>query len=135
ASLNHHANQNRTQGGGFERVVRPHLETVEGQTNIREQVSVRPYTDASGTLADYRVRLDMLGQGGGGFRISDAKSGAGGFQPNQGKGSPLIEKYGGVVVGSKGGATYPAGTVIPPTQVDVYRQGAGGAIVKGVTGL
>jgi RHS repeat-associated protein len=135
AALNHHANQNRVQGGGFERVVRPHLETVEGQTSVREQVSVRPYTDASGTLADYRVRLDALGQGGGAFRVSDMKSGAGGFQPNQVKGYPLIEKYGGVVVGSKGGAAYPAGTKIPPTQVDVYREGAGGAIVKGVTGL
>jgi len=41
---------------------------------------------------------------------------------NQKIGYPLIEQNGGVVVGNKGAAQgYPAGTIIPPTKVDIIR--------------
>jgi len=41
---------------------------------------------------------------------------------NQKPGYPAIEKSGEVVVGDKGASQgYPAGTVIPPTKVDIRR--------------
>jgi hypothetical protein len=33
----------------------------------------------------------------------------------------LLKKYGGVVVGKNGREFYPAGTEIPPTEVDIIR--------------
>lgn len=134
ASLNDPVQQNRLTGSNFERRVEDHIQTAEGQTNIARQVTIRPYVDNEGTLAplNTRVRADNLGTQGGGIRITDAKAtGNAPFTPNQTRGYPLIEQFGGVVVGNKGGAMYPAGTVIPPTRIDVYRPGAGGTIVKG----
>jgi hypothetical protein len=98
------------------------LENV--QNNVEDQVSVRPYTN-TGELADYRVRLDAIGSDdAGNMKLTDFKSSdTAGFTPNQRTGYPLLAKYGGVVVGNSGGESYPAGTVIPPTKVDVIRPG------------
>ena len=55
--------------------------------------------------------------------LTDAKSSATApHTPNQKVGYPAIEQNGGVVVGNKGASQgYPAGTVIPPTKVDIRR--------------
>jgi RHS repeat-associated protein len=134
ASLNDPVRQAALTGGRFERRVESHLQTVEGQTDIARQVTIRPYQDAQGTLApmNTRVRADNLGRQSGAIAITDAKaSGAAPFTANQQRGYPLLEQFGGVVVGNKGGALYPAGTVIPPTTIDVYRPGPNNTIVKG----
>lgn len=134
ASLNDPVNQNRVTGANFERRVESHLRDVENQTAIARQVTVRPYVDAHGTLAprNAQFRLDNLGRQGTAFAAADAKSSATApFTPNQTRGYPLFQQFGGVVVGRAGGTQYPAGTVIPPTQVDVYRPGPNGTIVKG----
>jgi hypothetical protein len=114
--------ENVASGRAFEQKGLDHLEGV--QTDVQSQVSIRPYTD-SGELADYRVRLDALGRDeAGNLHLTDFKSSdTAGFTPNQQTGYPLIEKYGGQVVGNNGGAAYPAGFQIPPTQVDVLRPG------------
>lgn len=134
ASLNDPVQQARLTGSNFERRVGQRLQTVEGQSDVVEQVTIRPFRDAQGTLAprNARVRADFLGRDATAVRVTDAKaSGSAPFTANQTRGYPLIEKYGGVVVGSKGGALYPAGTIIPPTKIDVYRPGPGSAIIKG----
>lgn len=131
-SLNDPVVQRAAAGTRFENQVRPHLEQVEGQTDIRAQVSIRPNIDANGTPAPYRVRVDFLGLEGGDLRISDAKASATApFTARQTTGYPLIEQFGGTVVGTKGGAAFPAGTPIPPTRIDVYRPGPGTSILKG----
>jgi RHS repeat-associated protein len=94
------------------------------QTDVQEQVSVRPYT-ASGELADFRVRLDALGRDeAGNLRATDFKSSEkAGFTPRQTEGYPLLKDYGGQVVGNNGGLFYPAGFDIPPVRVDIVRPG------------
>jgi RHS repeat-associated protein len=134
AALNDPVQQARVTGANFERRVEQHLQTVEGQTDLARQVTIRPYQDALGTLApsNTRVRADNLGRQATAIRITDAKAtGTAPFTLNQTRGYPLIEQYGGIVVGNKGGALYPAGTVIPPTKIDVYRPGPNNNIVKG----
>jgi RHS repeat-associated protein len=128
-SLNDPVRQQTASGKPFERRLGQHLDQVEGQTGLREQVTIRPYIDDKGTLADYSVRIDYLGRQNNQLRLSEAKvSSTGGFTKNQVKGLPLVEKYGGEIRGEQGGAAYPAGTVIPPTKVDVYRPGPGGPV-------
>jgi RHS repeat-associated protein len=134
AALNDPVQQARVTGANFERRVEQHVQAVEGQTDIARQVTIRPYQDAAGTLAprNTQVRADNLGRQATAIRLTDAKAtGTAPFTPNQTRGYPLIEQYGGVVVGSKGGALYPAGTVIPPTKIDVYRPGPNNTIIKG----
>ena len=55
--------------------------------------------------------------------LTDAKSSATApHTPGQEVGYPVIEQNGGVVVGNKGASKgYPAGTVIPPTKVQIRR--------------
>jgi len=78
-----------------------------------------------GELANYRVRLDALGRDkAGNLKLTDFKSSENaGFTPNQITGYELLKKYGGQVVGKKGGAAYPAGFRVPATPVDIMRPG------------
>jgi RHS repeat-associated protein len=99
------------------------LNALQGEfNNVVGQVSIRPFTE-SGDLAVFRVRLDALGTDtGGGTNLFDFKSSAtAGFTPNQRLGYPLLEQFGGQVVGGNGGVFYPAGTPIPPTPVTIIR--------------
>jgi RHS repeat-associated protein len=116
---------NAAQGQAFEEEGVAYLENI--QTDVQEQVSIRPYTE-SGDLADYRVRLDAVGTDeSGNIQLTDFKSSeTAGFTPNQQGGYPLLQQYGGEVVGNNGGLTYPAGTQIPPTQVTIIRPGLSG---------
>lgn len=114
--------ENAAKGKAFEAQGLQHLETT--QTNIQDQVSVRPYLD-NGDLADYRVRLDAISRDDTNtLRLTDFKSSeSAGLTPRQTTGYPLLENNGGQVVGNGGGADYPAGFQIPPTKVDVLRPG------------
>jgi hypothetical protein len=114
--------KNVEAGRAFEQRGLDHLETV--QSNVEDQVSIRPHTE-TGELADYRVRLDAVGTDEAGtIRLTDFKSSdSAGFTPNQKAGYALLKEYGGQVVGNNGGAAYPAGTQIPPTEVDILRPG------------
>lgn len=89
-----------------------------------KEVSVRPYTNEEGDVADYRVRVDSMGINSetGDFSMYDAKSSeTAPLTRNQRAGYPLIGQYGGVVVGNNGNPHYPAGTVLPPTNVQIVR--------------
>jgi RHS repeat-associated protein len=90
----------------------------EGHDKIAEQVTVKPNDVKTGN-----VRLDNLSMKDGKIALTDAKSSATApLTKNQKPGYPAIEKSGGVVVGDKGASQgYPAGTVIPPTKVDIRR--------------
>ncbi len=114
--------ENAKTGDAFEQEGIAHLEAT--QTGVAEQVSVRPY-DQSGNPTDYRVRLDAMGRDDtGALRLTDFKSSpTAGLTPNQAAGYPLLEQYGGKVVGNSGGTDYPAGFPIPPTHVDILRPG------------
>ncbi|NPD68585.1 hypothetical protein HN018_01740 [Lichenicola cladoniae] len=114
--------ENAAKGKAFEAQGLEHLETT--QTNIQDQVSVRPYLD-NGDLADYRVRLDAISRDDTNtLRLTDFKSSeSAGLTPRQTTGYPLLGNNGGQVVGNGGGADYPAGFQIPPTNVDVLRPG------------
>lgn len=90
---------------------------------VRE-VSIRPYTDADGTLAGYRVRPDGMGTNSetGIPNMYEAKaSETAPLTRGQRSGYPLIGQYGGVVVGNNGNPSFPAGTVIPPTNIQIVR--------------
>jgi len=115
--------QNASNGRAFERAGLDYLNTV--QTDLQEQVSVRPYINESGELASYRVRLDALGLDDSGVSsLTDFKSSAtAGFTPNQTTGYPLIEQFGGQVVGNNGGVAFPKGFQIPPSPVIILRPG------------
>jgi filamentous hemagglutinin len=115
--------ENAANGRAFEQQGLNYLEGI--QNNVADQVSIRPFTE-SGDLANFRVRLDALGTDNTGtINLYDFKSSAGaGFTPNQQIGYPLLEQYGGQVVGGNGGLAYPAGTIIPPTPVQILRPGS-----------
>jgi len=115
--------QNAANGRAFEQQGLNYLQTIN--SDVAEQVSVRPFTE-SGELADFRVRLDALGtDNSGNVNWYDFKSSAtAGFTPNQEEGYPLLQKFGGQVVGGNGGLAYPAGTLIPPTSVTILRPGS-----------
>ncbi|WP_460501045.1 hypothetical protein, partial [Dyella jejuensis] len=92
--------------------------------NFLEEVSIQPFTDADGNLADFRVRLDGIGTDPdtSNFGLLEAKSSeTAPLTTNQSEGYPLLGSYGGQVVGKAGNPYYPAGTVIPPTQVQIIR--------------
>lgn len=114
--------ENAAKGKAFEKTGLDHLKTT--QSDLRTQVSMRPFTE-SGELADYRIRLDAIGRDDTDtLRLTDFKSSdTAGLTSNQSSGYPLLEKYGGEVVGDNGGARYPAGFPIPPTDVDIIRPG------------
>lgn len=115
--------KNARAGREFENKGLDHLQ--ETQTDVQSQVSVRPYINESGELANYRVRLDAFSRDAeGNLHLTDFKSSdTAGLTPNQKVGYPLLEKYGGQVVGNNGGAAYPAGFDIPPTEVDIIKPG------------
>src|ERR1700761_3878212 len=71
----------------------------------------------------FGVRLDAISRDGDdALELTDFKSPDGaGFTSNQTKDYPLLQQFGGEVVGAKGGNLYPAGTIIPPTPVTIVR--------------
>lgn len=87
---------NAQNGAAFQaRVANYGSDTLD---NFLEEVSVKPFTDADGTLADFRVRLDGIGTepDTSNFGLLDAKSSeTAPLTPNQSVGYPLIESYGG----------------------------------------
>src|SRR6185437_13675367 len=109
---------NARSGAAFQaRVANFGADTLDDFT---EEVSIRPFTDANGTLANYRVRLDGIGivpteeDDELDFGLWDAKASATApMTRNQTNGYPLIAQFGGVVVGKAGGDAFPAGTIIP----------------------
>jgi hypothetical protein len=109
--------KNVAAGKQFEKTVTESLGDA-GHKNIAEQVTVRPNVEGA-----KNVRLDQLSTKDGGIKLTDAKSSeTAGLTKNQKTGYPAIEQYGGIVVGNKGAAQgYPAGTLIPPTRVDIVR--------------
>jgi hypothetical protein len=113
--------RNALQGRAFEEEQFGNLNVAHSA--VESQVSVRSYDDAPGTLAGHGVRLDAMSiDGKGALQLTDFKSSASaGYTRNQTKGYPLLEQYGGQVVGKRGGAHYPHGFQIPPTQVTTIR--------------
>jgi len=109
--------KNAAQGKAWETQVTKDLAS-EGHDKIAEQVTVKPNDVKTGN-----VRLDNVSMKDGKIALTDAKSSATApLTKNQKPGYPAIEKSGGVVVGDKGASQgYPAGTVIPPTKVDIRR--------------
>lgn len=70
------------------------------------------------------VRVDGMGSNGGTNEPSlyEGKSSeTARLTNNQSGGYPFIGQYGGVVVGNNGNPSFPAGTVIPPTNVRIVR--------------
>ncbi|QKJ30366.1 RHS repeat-associated core domain-containing protein [Mucilaginibacter mali] len=108
--------KNAAQGKEFVAIVTQGLEDA-GHINIAEQVSIKPNGETG------RVRLDNISTKDGKIALTDAKSSStAGYTKNQKAGYPAIAKKGGTVVGNKGAAQgYPAGTIIPPTKVDIVR--------------
>jgi hypothetical protein len=103
------------------RVCRYGTETLE---EFREEVSIRPFTNADGDIADFRIRLDGLGVDPDtvNFAGLEAKgSEMAPLTPNQTEGIPLLEQFGGRVVGNGGNPSFPAGTVPTPTPVQIIR--------------
>jgi RHS repeat-associated protein len=109
--------KNAAQGKAWETQVTKDLAS-DGHDKIAEQVMVKPNGVKTGN-----VRLDNVSMKDGKIALTDAKSSATApLTKNQKPGYPAIEKSGGVVVGNKGASQgYPAGTVIPPTKVDIRR--------------
>ena len=96
----------RRTGRAFEQQGLNYLQGV--QNNVADQVSIRPFTE-SGDLANFRVRLDARARtmlAALTCTISKLSAGAG-FTPNQQIGYPLLEQYGGQVVGGNGMLWYP----------------------------
>jgi hypothetical protein len=112
---------NEAQGKAFEQQVEEFAR--ETQVDVKTQVSIRP-NRASGP-AEFRFRPDTLGRERPTSKIEplEAKSSESApLTPRQEEGIPLLEDFGGTVVGKKGGTEFPAGTVIPPgTKVRVVR--------------
>ncbi|WP_443751346.1 hypothetical protein [Asticcacaulis solisilvae] len=112
---------NKASGAAFQgRVSNFGADTLD---NFVEEVSIRPNT-STGT-APFKIRVDGLGTNPDTLAIDllEAKGSATApLTPNQTNGFPLVEQYGGTIVGTKGGVNYPAGTVIPPkTEVRIIR--------------
>jgi hypothetical protein len=64
----------------------------------------------------------MSVNGKGALQLTDFKSSqSAGYSRNQTKGYPLLERYGGQVVGKNGGDRYPHGFQIQPTEVTTIR--------------
>lgn len=106
---------NRAQGANFENQVQSQLEGSGNQ--VASQVTIEA-ADGTRTRPDF-VTVNPEGTIG----ITEAKSSATApLTPNQSTAFPLIEQSGGTVIGNKGNSIgLPAGTVIPPTKVNVVR--------------
>jgi RHS repeat-associated protein len=101
-------------------------------TRTAEQVTIEPFTSAPVPGQPLpptapEVVLDTVQQQRltGATKLLDAKSSpTASLTPNQTVGYPLVEQFGGVVRGQAGGAVLPAGTVLPPTNVQIVRPAA-----------
>ena len=112
---------NQASGAAFQdRVGKYAADTLD---NFVQEVSIRPNTSTGS--ASFKIRIDGLGSNPETQAIAllEAKGSATApLTPNQTKGFPLVEQYGGIIVGTKGGANYPAGTAISPkTGVRIIR--------------
>lgn len=91
--------------------------------NFVEEISIRPNTSAG--QAPFKIRADGLGTNRDTLMIDILEAKGSATAPltqNQKLGFPLLEQYGGTIVGAKGGASYPAGTAISAgTKVRIIR--------------
>jgi RHS repeat-associated protein len=110
---------NKAQADAFEGELGEVLR--QRQADVQEQVSIKPNTEEG--PASFRFRPDFLGKEGGEIVVTEGKSSeTAPLTPRQAEGIPLLEEYGGTVVGKKGGDAFPAGTVLPPgTKVNIVR--------------
>ncbi|MCO6175379.1 RHS repeat-associated core domain-containing protein, partial [Flavobacterium sp. NRK F10] len=106
---------NRAQGVSFENQVQTQLEASDAK--VATQVTIEA-SDGTRTRPDF-LTVDSNGTIG----IVEAKSSATApLTPNQTIAFPLIEQNGGVVKGNNGASVgLPAGTQIPPTNVNIVR--------------
>jgi RHS repeat-associated protein len=111
--------QNKAQGDAFEGELGEVLR--QRQVDVQEQVSIRPNTEEG--PASFRFKPDFLGKKDGEIVATEGKSSeTAPLTHRQAEGIPLLEKYGGTVVGRKGGDAFPAGTELPPgTKVNIVR--------------
>ena len=116
--------ENSAAGKGWEKQV-VNQELPKTQTDIREQITIKPNGSSAGN-----VRLDGVGKDSttGQIKLTDAKaSPTAPLTKNQGPGYQAIEQNGGTVVG-QGKPPYTGGTVIPPTKVDIIVKKPDGTI-------
>ncbi|WP_406844821.1 DUF6443 domain-containing protein [Flavobacterium soyae] len=106
---------NRAQGANFENQIQTQLEA--GGNQVASQVTIEA-ADGTRTRPDF-VTVDAEGTIG----ITEAKSSATApLTKNQKSAFPQIELGGGTIIGNNGNSIgLPAGTQIPPTQVNVVR--------------
>ena len=117
--------QNAAKGQEFEKIVVSNL-AKEGHTNIAEQVTIKAGNGVK-TRVD-AVSTNTTGQ----LALTEAKSSSTApLTGNQKTAFPSIAQSGGVVVGN-GKLSYPGGTVIPPTQVNIVRPAVDNTYVKPV---
>lgn len=117
----------REQFTRFERQVTEDASSL--LTRTAEQVTIDPFTGpvvpgASLPPTAPEVVLDTVQKQrlSGATKLLDAKSSATAtLTPNQTVGYPLLEQFGGVVRGGAGGTVLPAGTIVPPTPVQIVR--------------
>jgi hypothetical protein len=120
------------------RAVRQQFTRFEGQvtrdstgvlTRTAEQVTIEPFTGPvtpgaplPQTAAEVVVDTVEQARVGGATKLIDAKSSpTAPLTRNQTQGYPLVERFGGRVRGAAGGNVLPAGTIVPPTPVQIIR--------------
>ncbi|WP_229477319.1 RHS repeat-associated core domain-containing protein [Massilia rubra] len=115
---------NRANGKAWEGTVTSAAKTKYGAGNVQEQVYIRPL-DAAGKPVNYRVIADnTIGPAKAPSKIIDSKgSPSAGLTTNQKAGYPLIRNNGGIIESGPG-----AGTIIPPTPIQVVRPGQLGTL-------
>ena len=120
--------QNAAKGQEFEKTVVSNL-AKEGHTNIAEQVTIKASNGVK-TRVDV-VSTNINGQ----VALTEAKSTATApLTGNQKTAFQSIAQSGGIVVG-KGKSSYPGGTIIPPTQVNIVRPAVDNAYLKPIIPL
>jgi RHS repeat-associated protein len=105
--------RNAAQGKAFQNAVA--ADTALSDTNVAQNVTVR-------TQSGVRTQIDVVSTNAAGdIALREAKSSAtAGLTPNQAAAHPDIANTGATVVG-RGKPSYPGGTQIPPTTVQVVR--------------
>jgi RHS repeat-associated protein len=106
--------KNAEKGAKFEKKVLNDI--TETQTNLVEQITVK-------TQSGIKTRIDIVGRdkSTGQIKLTEAKSSqTAPLTKNQKIAFPELEKTGGTVVG-EGKESFPGGSAIPPTKVDVVR--------------
>lgn len=108
--------ENAKNGKAFESVATEEVGRRSSE-KIATQVTVKP------NGGDKNVRLDNVSTRDGKTVLSEAKSSnSAPLTKNQGDGFPLIEKFGGVIVGKNGERFgYKAGDVVPVQKVEIIR--------------